>query len=339
MDIYTINLFLTALAQKYNKNPATIKKLWETAHERRESANLFLSNRLGIDINEIVQLYEECEENIKKDISFINLVSDTFSENFKNKYNITDPDVIRAWMLEHLKNVPKYFLENKIPITFDSMRIGFTKFLSNDLKIPIEELNSIWRRIEKSTTELDHLNLIDEPQQQRIEQTFGEARHAGRDIFSAYGLKMYEDGTDIVKIRKEDGEKNFFLREVIKSYLKLKSEYHLDEGASVKFLYNLMFIPDIPFLTRKSPPGLILATYIYDDNTVVNTAKFSQVCKTGGVPVSAYAVIPLPLGLDYRVQANMLIRYAKLIYSLRHGRLPPLITESVLHGGRKTKKN
>lgn len=116
------------------------------------------------------------------------------------------------------------------------------------------------------------------------------------------------------KLKLIEGDYKFFLRQLINSYRFLK--YH-EKLNIIPFDFYRVYnnLDKITFPTKKSPLGLILGIYIYDDKNIINMDKFYKITKVKkGAEIDARLVIPI--NYIYKVYASDLIRYAKLFHSI-----------------------
>ena len=71
----------------------------------------------------------------------------------------------------------------------------------------------------------------------------------------------------------------------------------------------------ITFPSKKSPLGLLLGIYVYDDTHIVDMDKFYKITKVkkGG---NIEATLIIPINYIYKVYASDVVRYAKLFHSI-----------------------
>ena len=115
--------------------------------------------------------------------------------------------------------------------------------------------------------------------------------------------------------RMKEGEEKFFLRQLIYAYKFLKYSEKLSIQQS-DFYKVKQFLTTIPFPTKKSPLGILLAYYMYDPKNFIKQDRFNKIMgvKENDKPPTVSANTVVPLNYMYKVYASDLIRYVKLFH-------------------------
>lgn len=125
-----------------------------------------------------------------------------------------------------------------------------------------------------------------------------------------FGLMDVQDPNNIYamkKMRMIEGEEKFYLRQLIYAYnfLIYKEKLPLKEHDFNKLWKALQ---SVSFYTKKSPLGVLLAYYIYDPATYVNTKRFNSIMGEGVITANKL----VPIDYMYKVSASDLVRYTKM---------------------------
>ena len=123
------------------------------------------------------------------------------------------------------------------------------------------------------------------------------------------------DPTNVYAMKKQrmiEGEDAFFLRQLIYcySFLKYKEKLPLQP---VDFYKVQKALTIISFPTKKSPLGLLLAHYIYDQTKFINASKFKQIMGDS-IEISGNTLVSIDY--MYKVNASDLIRYVKMYHDI-----------------------
>lgn len=115
--------------------------------------------------------------------------------------------------------------------------------------------------------------------------------------------------------RMIEGEEKFYLRQLIYAYkyLKYAEKLTIQESDFYKVKH---FLNSIPFPTKKSPLGILLAYYMYDPKGFIKQDRFNKIMgvKPDDKPPTVSANTVVPLNYMYKVYASDLIRYVKLFH-------------------------
>jgi len=152
----------------------------------------------------------------------------------------------------------------------------------------------------------------------QIKQGVNEYKHAFDETaieLANFGLAEIDTSNPHAMKRQRmiEGEEKFYLRQLIYAYKYLKYGEKLSIQES-DFYKVKQFLTTIPFPTKKSPLGILLAYYMYDPNTFIKQERFNKIMgvKADDKPPSVNVNTVVPLNYMYKVYASDLIRYVKL---------------------------
>lgn len=188
--------------------------------------------------------------------------------------------------------------------------------VSQKYSLSENDLNDIYNQVENEMKDYDEFNddIVFESQ-----LTFSESQHMSKDdeiSLTKFGLVdiPLDNIYNMRKLKLLEGESKFFLRQLINSYRFLKYHEKLNI-TSLDFykIYNNLNL--ITFPSKKSPLGLLLGIYIYDEKHIVDMDRFYKITKVkkGG---NIDATLIIPISYIYKVYASDVVRYAKLFHSI-----------------------
>jgi hypothetical protein len=204
-----------------------------------------------------------------------------------NKYNLNFEKLSSLW-------------KNKPDIHIISSKYNITEHELTELYYNIKGYN------EDDSSEIMQVGFLESQQMNKDEEIslikFGLVDIPIENIYNMRKLKMIE------------GDANFFLRQLINSYRFLK--YHDKLNITTSDFYKVYNNLDkLTFSTKKSPLGLLLGSYIYDNKNIVNMDKFYKITKVKkGSEIDARLIIPI--NYIYKVYASDVVRYAKLFHTI-----------------------
>lgn len=151
-----------------------------------------------------------------------------------------------------------------------------------------------------------------------MQQTYDAQVHA----FNETAIELHNFGLADVDMsnphamrqqRLNEGEEKFYLRQMIYAFkfLKYREKIPLQESDFHK-VRNLL-VTSVPFYTKKSPLGMLVAYYLYNPKTFMHRDKFNKLMHTT-MPVTPTTV--LPFNYSMRVYAGDVVRYVKLLHTL-----------------------
>lgn len=154
----------------------------------------------------------------------------------------------------------------------------------------------------------------------QIKQGINEYKHAYDETaieLSNFGLSEIDTNNSHAMKRQRmiEGEDKFYLRQLIYAYKYLKYAEKISIQES-DFYKVKQFLTTIPFPTKKSPLGILLAYYMYDAKTFIKQDRFNKIMGIKSTEKSP-TVTPntvVPLNYMYKVYASDLIRYVKLFH-------------------------
>lgn len=212
--------------------------------------------------------------------------------------------------------------------------LKFLTTISQKYKLDLEKLKSLWEKKPDITIISSKYNIdaniltdlyynikgYDEEDSSEIMQVgFLESQHMSKEdeiSLIKFGLIdiPIENVYNMRKLKLIEGESKFFLRQLINSYRFIKFHEKINITPSDFYkVYNTL--DKMTFHTKKSPLGLLLGIYIYDEKNIVNMEKFYKITKVKkGTEIDAKLVIPI--SYIYKVYASDVVRYAKLFYTL-----------------------
>lgn len=131
-----------------------------------------------------------------------------------------------------------------------------------------------------------------------------------------FGLEdiSIDDPYALRRQRIVEGEDKFFLRQLIYAYkyLRTNEKIPLQESDFYKIYKN---ITQVPFYTKKSPIGILIAYYLYDAQAFMKQDRFKRIMGLqAGQGASADAIAPLKYAS--KVTAGDLVRYVRLLHEL-----------------------
>lgn len=155
-----------------------------------------------------------------------------------------------------------------------------------------------------------------------IKQGVNEYKHAYNETaieLANFGLAEIDTSNPHAMKRQRmiEGEEKFYLRQLIYAYKYLKYAEKLPIQES-DFYKVKQFLTTIPFPTKKSPLGILLAYYMYDPKTFIKQDRFNKIMdvKPNEKPPNVNVNTVVPLNYMYKVYASDLIRYVKLFHNV-----------------------